>query len=222
MRVCTCWDDGVVDDIRVCEILRRHGARGSFNLNLELHREERFHAWTYRKAGAAEKPVWRLARGELVHVYRGLLAANHTATHPHPCTIDDAALAREIGGNRAALEALFGYPVLGFAYPFGEHDDRVCAAVRAAGHVYARTCATTDAVLPCADPMRLSSSCHFLSADFWPRYERARAADGVFYFWGHSYEILDEAMWWDLDRKVARISADPQARWTDLPALFGA
>ena len=216
MRICQCWDDGVVDDIRVCEVLRRHGARASFNLNLGLHRDERHKGWRYREV----KDVWRLARGELVHTYRGFLVANHTSTHPHPRTLDDATLEREIRGNKAGLEALFGYEVAGFAYPFGDHDDRVCAAVRAAGHVYARTCNNTEQVLPCADPMRLASSCHFLAADFWERYERVRAVDGVFYFWGHSYEIVGEEAWWAFDRQIARISADAQARWVDLPGLF--
>lgn len=216
MRVCQCWDDGVVDDIRVCEVLRRHGARASFNLNLGPHREERYSGWMYKGV----KPVWKLARGELVHTYRGFLVANHTLTHPHPKQLDDDALAHEINANKAGLEALFGYPVLGFAYPFGEFDDRVCAAVRAAGHIYARTCDNTETVLPCADPMRLASSCHFQAADFWERFERVRAADGVFYFWGHSYEILDEAAWWAFDQQIARISAEPRVRWVDLPELF--
>lgn len=215
MRICQCWDDGNVDDIRLCELLRRHGATASFNLNAGLHREERYEGWKFKGV----KPVWKLALGELVHTYRGFLVANHTLTHPHPTKLDDAALAHEIRAGRERLEAIMGYPVLGFAYPFGDHDDRVCAAVRAAGHVYARTCANTEAVLPCADPMRLASTCHALAPDFWERYERVRAADGVFYFWGHSYEFLDETAWWDFDRKIARISADPAATWVDLPSL---
>lgn len=216
MRVCQCWDDGVVDDIRVCETLRRHGARASFNLNPGNHRTERIEGRKYKGI----KPVWRLARDELAHTYRGFLVANHTLTHPHPTELDDAALAHEIRAGKAALEEIFGYEVLGFAYPYGQHDDRVCAAVRAAGHLYARTCINTDTVLPCTDPMRLATSCHFKAADFWERYQRVREADGVFYFWGHSYEILDEAEWWAFDRQIARISADTSATWVDLPDLF--
>jgi peptidoglycan/xylan/chitin deacetylase (PgdA/CDA1 family) len=216
MRVCQCWDDGNVDDIRLIAILRRHGAKGSFNLNAGLHRAERHHAWTYQQV----KPVWKLAAGELRAVYDGFLAANHTLTHPHLTKLGDAEVAREIGEGRAALERIFGYPVLGFAYPFGDHDARVMEAVRAAGHVYARTCAITDDVGSPADPMTLHSSCHHAAADFWQRYERAKAADGVFYFWGHSYEFLDEPSWQAFEAKIARISADPAAKWVDLPGLF--
>jgi len=34
MKIVQCWDDGVLDDVRLIEILRRHGAKASFNLNL--------------------------------------------------------------------------------------------------------------------------------------------------------------------------------------------
>lgn len=73
---------------------------------------------------------------------------------------------------------------------------------------------------PCTDPMRLATSCHFKAADFWGRHQRVREADGVFYFWGHSYEILDEAEWRVFDRQIARISADASATRVDLPDLF--
>ncbi|MGC9451868.1 MAG: hypothetical protein ACP5I4_10510 [Oceanipulchritudo sp.] len=54
------------------------------------------------------------------------------------------------------------------------------------------------------------------------RYERAKAAgSGVFYFWGHSYEMLDETDWSAFSSKLDRFNADPDAIWTDLPNLFG-
>lgn len=41
MRIVQCWDDGVEDDIRLCEILRKHGAKASFNLNPGMHGSQR-------------------------------------------------------------------------------------------------------------------------------------------------------------------------------------
>jgi peptidoglycan/xylan/chitin deacetylase (PgdA/CDA1 family) len=216
MKLCQCWDDGIVDDIRLCEVLRRHGATASFNLNAGKHRAERYHDWDFQ----GTKAVWKLSRDELAHVYRGFTIANHTLTHPHLTRVDDAQLAREIAEGRQQLRDLVGQEVLGFAYPFGDHDDRVARAVRAAGHVYARTCNNVPAVLPAADAMKLGTSCHFLAPDFWPRYDAVKQAGGVFYFWGHSYEIVSEADWWDFDRKIARMSADDAAEWVDLPKLF--
>lgn len=216
MRICQCWDDGNVDDIRLCELLRRHGARASFNLNPGLHRPARHHGWDYR----GTKPVIKLAQGELTDVYRGFTIANHTIDHPHLTKCDDAELARQIGDGRRMLADLFRQPVLGFAYPFGEHDARVMAAVRAAGHVYARTCGTSLKPWPAADPMAFGSTCHHQAGEFWARYDRARAEDAVFYFWGHSYEFITEEDWAAYEAKLARIAADPQAQWVELPDLF--
>ncbi len=93
-------------------------------------------------------------------------------------------------------------------------------AVRAAGHVYARTVTEHEPIVPWADPFEFGVSCRFADPLFWTRYEHAKASDGVFCFWGHSYELIDEAMWADLADKIARIGADPAAEWASIEALF--
>jgi peptidoglycan-N-acetylglucosamine deacetylase len=47
MRVVQCWDDGVTADVPLVDILRRHGARATFNLNAGLHDAPRAHDWVY-------------------------------------------------------------------------------------------------------------------------------------------------------------------------------
>ena len=37
MKLMQCWDDGVSTDVRLVSLLRRHGARATFNLNAGLH-----------------------------------------------------------------------------------------------------------------------------------------------------------------------------------------
>jgi peptidoglycan/xylan/chitin deacetylase (PgdA/CDA1 family) len=217
VKVAQCWDDGNVDDVRLVELVLEHGARASFNLNAGLHREQRFLSWKYQD----RKEVWKLALGELRSVYAGVTIANHTLTHPWPTKIPAAELEREIVEGRDRLEQLFGQPVLGFAYPFGDYNDAVKDAVRAAGHVYARTCHETATVWPQPDAMEFATSRFHLAADFWQEFERVKAADGVFYFWGHSYEMITEDDWRVYADKLARISADPAVEWVDLPALFG-
>lgn len=59
---------------------------------------------------------------------------SHTRTHASLPALDDAALASEVEGSRAALARLLGRPPDYLAYPFGHLDDRVEAAVRAAGY----------------------------------------------------------------------------------------
>lgn len=65
---------------------------------------------------------------------RGISFHSHTRSHPRLPTLDDERLAEELAGSRAALRRLLGEEIEYFAYPFGQLDDRVEAAVRAAGY----------------------------------------------------------------------------------------
>jgi peptidoglycan/xylan/chitin deacetylase (PgdA/CDA1 family) len=217
MKLVQCWDDAVVDDIRLCDILRRRGAKASFNINPALHGPQRAAPWRYRKI----KDVHRLALDELRPTYAGFTVANHSMSHPHPTQIPLDAWRREVVDARKWLQDWFGQPVLGFAYPFGECDDATAAVVRDAGHVYARATGNCTPCFPPADAMRFQSDTHALAPHFWDRLAAAKAAAApVFYFWGHSYELISEDDWQAFDAKIARLSADPELEWADLPDLF--
>ena len=217
IKIIQCWDDGVEDDIRLCELLRRHGAKASFNLNPGLHGKERGSSWRYKDC----KDVRRLAKSELVAVYEGFTIANHSATHPWPTKIPVAAWRGEVIDARKELQDLFGQPILGFAYPYGDSSPEVAGVVREAGHVYARSCGNRTPCFPPGDPMAFAPDRHFAAEDFWERYEAAKSAGSpVFYFWGHSYELVTEVDWNALDGKLSRLDADREAVWTDLSSLF--
>ena len=66
MKLVQCWDDGVTTDVRLVSLLRRHGARATFNLNAGLHPQDRQFGWSH-----ADTEVWRLGLGELREVYDG-------------------------------------------------------------------------------------------------------------------------------------------------------
>lgn len=217
IKIVQCWDDGVEDDIRLCEMLREYGAKASFNLNPGLHSATRGAPWRHKDV----KDVRRLALPELPAVYDGFTIANHSVSHPWATRIPLDEWRREVEDGRKQLQDIFRQPVLGFAYPFGDFDQATSEVVKEAGHVYARTCENATPCLPVADPMKMPSDCHHAAADFWQRYERAKAAGApAFYFWGHSYEFIDEADWTAFAGKLERFNADPDAVWADLPELF--
>jgi hypothetical protein len=218
IQIVQCWDDGVEDDIRLVEILRKHGAKASFNLNAALHGPRRGEPWRYKEV----KDVRQLAKAELVDVYEGFTIANHTLTHPWLEKISPEQIRTEIFEGRKQLQDLFGQEVSGFAYPYGQHPPAATEAVREAGHVYARTCVNRHPAFPVVgDPMQLASDCHFLSPSFWEYYEEAKCSGApIFYFWGHSYELVTQEDWLSFERKIERIKADPEAVWADLPSVF--
>jgi len=216
MRVVQCWDDGVTTDARLADILRRHGAKATFNLNAGQYRQSRRYDWKYQGT-----EVWRLGWDEMRTVYDGFTIGNHSLTHPLLDQIPIEMARRQIFEGRDRLQQFFAQPVRGFAYPFGAHNAAVRDLVREAGHVYARTTHSVAIPYPPADVMVFDPCSYFLAPDFWSRYENAKAC-GVFYFWGHSYEMITEAMWRAFEAMIARIAADPDARWAEIEDLFAA
>jgi peptidoglycan/xylan/chitin deacetylase (PgdA/CDA1 family) len=65
---------------------------------------------------------------------RGLEIGSHGVTHAHLTLLSDEELRRELLDSKQQIEDELGRACLDFAYPYGEHDDRVRAAVRAAGY----------------------------------------------------------------------------------------
>ena len=215
LTVVQCWDDGVTTDIRLIEVLRRYGAAASFNLCAGQHRNKRSFGWAH-----SGTDVYRLGWDEMRDVYQGFTIANHSLNHPRLDQINPEQAEREIREGRERLEQFFGKPVSGFSYPFGAYNETVMSLVRNAGHVYARTCESADCSFPPKDAMRFHPSCHFLAPGFWQKYELAKQY-GVFYFWGHSYEMVTDVMWERFERTIERISADPDSLWGEVPGLFG-
>jgi peptidoglycan/xylan/chitin deacetylase (PgdA/CDA1 family) len=71
----------------------------------------------------------------------GVEIGAHGMTHvPLAAPIGHADLTHEVRESRRILEDIVHGPVRGFCYPYGAHDDRAVAAVRAAGYDHA--CAT--------------------------------------------------------------------------------
>jgi peptidoglycan/xylan/chitin deacetylase (PgdA/CDA1 family) len=80
---------------------------------------------------------------------------SHSLSHELLTQLDDARLARELAGSRARLESELQVPSESFCYPNGDCDDRVVAAVRAAG--YRRAVVTAwGSNARGADPLRLT------------------------------------------------------------------
>lgn len=64
---------------------------------------------------------------------------SHSKTHPILTRLSDGKLREELEGSREDLEAMLGVPVVDFAYPSGEVDERVIRFAKAAGYRQAFT-----------------------------------------------------------------------------------
>lgn len=195
------WDDGVLQDRRLLEIMRGNGIRGTFNLNSGLlgSRDELTqHGVTVDHSHVPAE--------EIASLYAGQEIAAHTVNHASLPQLEDERILRQLRQDRDALEALAGYSVRGMAYPFGATDDRVQRLVRACGMVYARgTRVTGDFSLP-ENPLDWACSCRH--RDLEPLIEPLLQEGNdlrLLSVWGHSYEMDQRNDWHILQSQMERL-----------------
>ena len=215
IKVCQCWDDGVLNDIKVVELCRKYNAKATFNLNPGLHNavERITEGKTYLDTGHVPG---KLAWNEVKSVYEGFEVASHCMNHLNAHVVDAKVFVADAVAAKNVLEDHFGRECRGFAWPYGRYTDETCQLMREAGFAYGRTTLYTEDVSAYTDPMQLHSSTHFQRGDFWAAFEKARPS-GVFYFWGHSYEMADDpALWQAYEDKLRRLSEDPEVEWVNV------
>lgn len=195
------YDDGVTPDIRLVELMNRYGIKATFNLcsallgrPIELAEDGRI--ITHGK----------VAPEQVRELYAGHEVAVHTLTHPHIASLPEDEILRQVEEDRLALEALVGYPVVGMAYPYGEH---IGVAEVLAGKTpirYARTVFCNGLFDEQTDLWHFRPTAFHLHFDqlmeLGERFLALQPTEPqIFYIWGHSYELdNDPANWERLER----------------------
>ena len=219
IKVAQCWDDGVYTDIKLTEILRKYNAKATFNLCPGLMADNavkpHWHAldecgWSYQGFHGG-----RLGKNDLLEVYKGFQVASHCMHHEVAAQCDIATFKAGAVDAKKYLEDLFQRECPGFAWPCGGATEEAIEVLKENGFAYARTCENTTDVTKNTNPYRLASNCHFKDGLFWKKFQEAKANGvGAFYFWGHSYEMMDSpGLWQQFEDKIAAISADPDVVW---------
>ncbi len=219
IKVAQCWDDGVLNDIRLTGLCRKYNAKATFNLNPALHPAHKriTDGWQFRDTGYCPG---KLAWDEVKSVYEGFDVASHTMCHCNAGDVDDQVFLTEAVGAKMILEDLFQKECTGFAWPCGKYTQKTADLLQAAGFTYGRTVKNTDRVSGFEHPMILHSSCHFLNPNFWEIFEKAKTTDGIFYFWGHSYEMMDdEKLWAEFEDKLRKLDENPEVQWISTTEL---
>ncbi|MGR5437039.1 polysaccharide deacetylase family protein [Vibrio owensii] len=214
MKVVQCWDDGLVSDIRLVELLKKYSAKATFNISTGLNEESRKVLWCYQGVD-----VIALAKHELESVFRGFDIASHSLSHPNLTALSEDEIRYQVSENKKQLEAIFEREIQGFCYPFGGADIKVAKIVEQCGHTYARTTERQDSDRFNDDKFLAKPSCHFLDPDFWQLYEQSKDL-GVFYFWGHSYELATEEMWQEFEETIKIITLDEESEWDSVFNVF--
>lgn len=189
------YDDGVEQDIRLIEIMKKHGLKGTFNINSGLYAAE---GTVYPEGHIHRRMTKKMV--EEVYGNSGMEVAVHGLTHPFLEQLPEVMCTKEILQDRENLEEQFGGLVRGMAYPFGTYNDAVVETLRRCGIVYSRTVVSTCKFDIPTDWLRLPATCHHNNPQMMELAHRLaegefNRAPALFYLWGHSYEFERDDNW---------------------------
>ncbi len=195
------YDDGVTQDIRLIEILNKHGLKATFNLNSQLLGQK-----NELVRGGVTVRHDKNAASDVKSIYQGHEVAAHTLTHPSLPTLSDSEVIRQVEQDRQALSRLVGYDVVGMAYPGGgiNNDERVAELIKNnSGIKYARTIKSTYSFEPQTDLYRFNPTVYHVMEqpreklfELLERFCNAKSDyPCLFYIWGHSYEFDIDNSW---------------------------
>ena len=206
------YDDGVEQDVKLLEIVRKYGLKITFNLNSGLYAPE----GTKYPEGTIHR---RMSRSQVTELYQGddLEVAVHGYTHPWLNFMPDNMVTKDLLEDRETLEKQFGKVVRGMAYPYGTYSDEVVACMKSCGIVYSRTVHSTHGFDMPTDWMRLPATCHHADPELMELAKRFVEGTGwgrpqLFYLWGHSYEF-EAANNWNVIEEFAEYMSGREEIW---------
>jgi peptidoglycan/xylan/chitin deacetylase (PgdA/CDA1 family) len=210
--VTTSWDDGDVRDLRIAEMLRSHGLRGTFYCPIEPFNGNPSLTTGHKRSLVSD----------------GMEIGGHGVAHEIMSEISREKTARVVTACKAQLENELGEPIRMFCYPRGKFTAATVAELRKAGYQGARTVRllatetgydqfdlpTSIQVYPHTRSEYLRNTIksgklgrvydyvaqHGLGED-WVEigarlFDRVMERGGIWHLWGHSWEI-DELQQWD-------------------------
>lgn len=203
------FDDGLEQDKKTLEMMRKYGIKGTFNLNSGLlgQKADIKYMGKYGMAsaekGMRKRGFWKFADSdripadEIRQVYEGMELATHSVHHVDLSKLSAGELQEELLQDREALQQYTDLPVVGHAFPFGKTSASVEQALKDNGFLYARSVMSEKAKRGFAfpeNPMNFKPTIWHIEDGLEKLVDQfivAEPTDGdmLFYLWGHGYEF---------------------------------
>ena len=191
------YDDAILHDRQLVDIFNRYNMKATFNVSSKRLGYKRF-----------------LPKEELAKLYAGHEIASHGENHKNMTKIPVEQQISEGKNDRIGLEKIAGYPVIGFAYPYGAYSPEVVENLKNQGFIYARTVSSTgdfrlpDNFMVWHPTAHHNAKIHEIAA----KYKNYKPWGGVIslcYIWGHSYEFNDQKNWHVIENFCKELSNHP-------------
>ena len=194
------YDDGLMFDRKLIDIMDKHGIRGSFHLNSGLLGDEN-----------------HICPKEIKMLYKNHEVSCHGVWHAALDLLPQSGVIAEIIENRRALEKACGYPVRGMSYANGRYDATVIKTLKSCGIEYSRTTKNTFTYSFPKDYLEWHPTCHHRDCvEYGRKFLEAIAGYSsgprLLYVWGHSYEF-DTSNNWELIEEFCKLISGKEDIW---------
>lgn len=207
------YDDAVRQDKRLIGIMKKHGLKGTFNINSGLFS---------KSYNGVEQGQMTLEEAKELYDQEGAEVAIHGYKHVSLAKVNSSQAIYEVMQDRKELETFFGKIITGMAYANGSYDNSTLEVLKSCGISYARTVNSTESFELPQDWLVLNPTCHHnnpklmdLAEKFLnyqePEYFWDRSLQ-LFYLWGHSWEF-DKNNNWDIIENFAEIVGNRKDVW---------
>ncbi len=169
--VTTSWDDGDRADLRLAEMLRSRGIKGTFYVPNTPYGE---------RAALSHADLRSLSS-------EGFEIGAHSVSHKLLWGLSAEELAKEVSPCKPMLEDIIGTEVRMFCYPCGRYDSNVIRALKKAGYSGARTVRMLSTRLE-FNPFEMPTTVQIIpqpKSSYLKNVARARKMEGVQLFLAH-------------------------------------
>jgi len=205
LEIKSSWDDGAKEDIKLAELLKKYNIKSTFFWTVAM--KHSLHMGKVKEF---------LDEKDLETIAKDFEIGSHGWNHSRLTEVADHDLKREIVHSRQYWQDKVKQPINEFCYSRGRANDKIKKMVKDAGYTSARSTVVGN-VKQSLDPFWIETAVH-VGIDR-PQYDgipwrefgikmfkQAKETDGVFHFFGHSWEIEQNNQWKALEGFLKDIS----------------
>ena len=201
------YDDGVEQDIHMCELMKKYKIAGTFNIGTGKYSPE----GKQFEPGRVHRPMTQKKCFETYKDEPLFEVATHSLHHAWLPDIPLSEAVHEVLEDRRNIEEQYGKICRGHAYPYGKYSDEIISVLKSCGIVYARTIVSTHKFDLPENWLVLNPTCHhkdeqlFKLADKFLN-DKVTRAPYLFYLWGHTYEFESDGNWNIIEEFFEKVS----------------